>query len=81
MINRAGRIGHVRSGPGAPGIGEEQIAFGIEIEVIRSFEQLITVGVNQSADLLCSRVVDQNAAMPRRQIEFALVPPPPRSRD
>jgi hypothetical protein len=31
---------------GPPGIGEEQIALGIEIEVVGPFEQLVAVGID-----------------------------------
>src|SRR5450432_4144653 len=75
LINRAGLIGYVWSGTGTPGIGEEQISFGVEIQVVGPTEQLITVGIDQRADLFRLRIVDQNAAVPRRQVEFALVPP------
>ena len=75
LVHGARVVGHARSGTGSPGIGEEQIALGIEIEVVGAFEQLVAVGIDQRADLLRLRVVDQDAAVPRRQVELAVVPP------
>src|SRR5262249_31692046 len=60
--------------PSAPGISEEQVPLGIEIEVVGAFEQLIAVGIDQRLDLFRLRVVDENATVAGRQIELALVP-------
>ena len=75
LIDGTRAVSRAWAGTGSPGIGEEQIAFGIEVEIVGAFEQLVTVGVNQGADPLRLRVVDQNAAVPRREVEFAVVPP------
>src|ERR1700712_1127639 len=74
LVNSPGAIRRAWSGTGSPRVSEEQIAFDIEIEVVGTFEQLIPVGIDQSADLLRLRVVNQNAAVPRRQVKLAVVP-------
>src|ERR1700722_13795602 len=75
LVDGTRAISRAWAGSSSPRIGEEQIAFGIEVEIVGAFEQLVPVGVNQSADLLRLRVEDQNAAMTRRKVEFAIVPP------
>ena len=74
LVHRAGAVGQVRPDPGGPRVGEEQIALGVEIEVVGAFEQLVAVGVDQRLQLLGLRVVDQDAAVPGRQVELAVVP-------
>ena len=76
LIDCTRAVSRAWAGTGSPRIGKEQVPLGVEVE-IRAFEQLVTVGVSQGADLFFGlRVVDQNvAAVPRREVEFAVVPP------
>ena len=74
LVDGAGTVGRVGSGTGSPRIGEEQIALGIEIEVVGAFEQLVAIGIDEGFDLLRLRVVDEDAAVPGRQVELAVVP-------
>ena len=62
-------------GPGPVGIGEEQVSFGVEIEIVRPFEQLIAPRIDQCLQLFSLWIVGQNATVPRGQIEFPVVPP------
>ena len=62
-------------GPGPVGIGEEQVSFGVEIEIVRPFEQLIVPRIDQCLQLFSLWIVGQNATVPRGQIEFPVVPP------
>src|SRR5439155_13979054 len=64
LVHGARLVGQVRAGAGAPRIGEEQITFGIEVEVVRAFEQLVAVSVDKRLEFLRLRVIDQDPAVP-----------------
>jgi hypothetical protein len=61
-------------GAGTPRISKEQVALGVEIEVVGAFEQVIAVGIDQRLHFFGLRVVDQDAAVPAGQIELAVFP-------
>src|SRR5260221_5543697 len=73
LVHRAGAVGHVRPWASAPRIGKEQIAVGVEIEVVGAFEQLVAPSVDQRLQFFRLRVVDEDAAMASRQVELAIV--------
>src|SRR5207248_11325713 len=60
--------------PGRPRVGEEQVAIGVEVEVVGAFEQLVAPSVDQRLKLLGLRVVGEDAAMTGGQVELAVLP-------
>ena len=41
LIDGAGPIRRIRSRPGAPRIGEVQVALGVEVKVVRTLEEFV----------------------------------------
>src|SRR5262249_53598117 len=74
LVNRSAAVGYVGSRTGAPGVGEKQVALGIEIEVVGAFKQLVAVGVGKRLQLFSLRVVDEDAAVSAGQVELAVLP-------
>ena len=68
LVHRAGTVGHVGSGTGGPRVGEEQVALGVEVEVVGAFKQLVAPSVDERLQLFCLRIVGEDAPMPRRQV-------------
>src|SRR6266478_4837650 len=71
LVHGARLVGQVRPRAGAPRIGKEEIALGVEIEVVGPFEQLVAVSIDERLELFRLRVVDEDAAVPRRHVELA----------
>src|ERR1700730_607861 len=71
LIYGPSHVGRLRPSASAPWIGEIEVPIGIEVEVVRSLEELIAIRRDHRAELLRLRIVDDDADVARGQIELS----------